>query len=255
MPNIAAVTCGCCARPCATAVDSAGRELTGLDADRLPIGRFRRHDVRLGGEQLRLAGGEPRFGLRDVGLRHLADVETIPRLAQLLLQHAHVVLLQFENRLVAQQIHVGGRRVEQHRLFDQAQRLARGGDLALGLTRAVGRAQTVVERLRGGDADGTRRGVHPRVGVDGLIRIEDAVALRQRVGELRPRRGGGADRGPVARECLRNRFIGLTQDRTLRIELRIVLVGERQRAQQRIRERNSRRQTPSDADDDRDGDR
>ena len=119
----------------------------------LPIGGARRRQVRLCGQHLRAAGGEPRFGLRHVGLRHLADVEAIARLPQLLLQHLDVAPLQIEHRGVAQHVHVGGGGVQQHGLLDQPQRLARGRNLALRLPRAVGGLEAVEQRLRRRHAD------------------------------------------------------------------------------------------------------
>ena len=89
-----------------------------------------------------------RFRLRDVGAGDFADIETVAGLAQLLLQHFDVAPLQVEDRGVAQQIHVGGDGREQHLLFGDAQRLARGEHLAFGLTRAVGGLEAVEQGLR-----------------------------------------------------------------------------------------------------------
>ena len=67
-------------------------------------------------QHLRAAGGQAQFRLRDVGAGHLADIEAVAGLAQLLLQHLDVAPLQIEDRRVAQQVHVGGDGVEQHGL-------------------------------------------------------------------------------------------------------------------------------------------
>ena len=90
---------------------------------------------------------EPRFRLRDVGARDLADIEAVAGLAQLLLQHFDVAALQIEDRGVAQQIHVSGGGVEQHGLLGDAQRLARRLHLLLGLPRAVGGLEAVEQSL------------------------------------------------------------------------------------------------------------
>jgi hypothetical protein len=50
----------------------------------------RRNTLRLGGEKLRAPRREPRFGLRHVGARHLAHIETIARLLELLGQNFDV---------------------------------------------------------------------------------------------------------------------------------------------------------------------
>ena len=107
----------------------AGRELARIAADHLAIGRRRGLVVGFRGEHLRAAGGQPRFRLRHVGARHLADIEAVAGLPQLLLQHLDVAPLQIEDRGVAQQVHVGGDRVEQHRLLGHAQGRARGQHL------------------------------------------------------------------------------------------------------------------------------
>ena len=85
--------------------------------------------------------GEPRFRLRHVGARHLADVEAVARLAQLLLQHLDVAALQFEDGGVAQQIHVSGGGGEQDVLLGQPQVLARRRNLALRLPGAIAGAK------------------------------------------------------------------------------------------------------------------
>ena len=75
-----------------------GASVPGLDADHLPVERARGDVVGFGGEQLRSAGGEPRFRLRHVGARHLAGVEAVARLPQLHFEHDHVAALQLEDR-------------------------------------------------------------------------------------------------------------------------------------------------------------
>ena len=134
----------------------AGREPARIDADHAPIIGLRGDIVRLRAEQCRAAGRQPRFGLGDVGARHLADIEAVARLFELLGEHFDVAAVEIEDRLVAQQIHVGGGGIEQHLLLGDAQRLARAHDLAFGLARAVGGLESVVERLRCGGADAAR---------------------------------------------------------------------------------------------------
>ncbi len=101
-----------------------GAQADRLDADDAPIGGLRGLQVRFRGQHLRLRRRDARFRLRDVGARHLADIEAVARLLELLLQHLHVAPLQIEDRGIAQHVHVGGRRIEQRGLHRVAQRLA-----------------------------------------------------------------------------------------------------------------------------------
>ncbi len=134
----------------------AGREAARIDADHPAVIGARGDVLRLSAEELRASGGETRFRLRHVGPRHLADIETVARLLELLGKHLDVAPLQIEHRPVAQQVHIGGRGVEQHLLLGDAQCLARTFDLAFGLASTVRGLQTVVQRVRAGGADGAR---------------------------------------------------------------------------------------------------
>ncbi len=87
---------------------------------------------------------EAQFRLRDVGARHLSDIEAVARLLQRCFQHVDVAALKLEDRVVAQQIHVGDHGVQQHGLLGHAQRFARGEHLRLGLPRAVAGLEAVV---------------------------------------------------------------------------------------------------------------
>ena len=100
------------------------------------------------GQQLELAGGELRLGLRHVGAGDLADIEAVARLAQRFVQHPHVAALHVDDRGVAQQIHVDGGGGEQHRLLHHAQRFARGRNLPFRQTGAVGGLEAVEQGLR-----------------------------------------------------------------------------------------------------------
>ena len=84
----------------------------------------------------------------NVGRRHVARFEPLSGLAQLLLQHLDVAALQIEDGRVAQQVHIGHGRVEQHGLFGRAQRLARGTNLAFGLPGPIGGLEPIEEILR-----------------------------------------------------------------------------------------------------------
>jgi hypothetical protein len=76
--------------------------------------------------------------LGDVGARHFTDIEAVAGLLELFGEHFDVAAIEIEDRLIAQQIHISGRGVEQHLLLGDAQRLARSCYLAFRLARAVG---------------------------------------------------------------------------------------------------------------------
>src|SRR6185295_10871047 len=76
---------------------------------------------------------QPRFGLRHVRLRDLADVEALARRLQLLADHLFVVLRQLEHPHVTQHVNIGGRRLQQDLLLDIRQLGPSGADEVLGL--------------------------------------------------------------------------------------------------------------------------
>ena len=56
-----------------------------------------------------LAAGQRGFGLRHVGPRDFADLETVARLLQLDFQHLDILTPQIEHRRIAQHVHISGR--------------------------------------------------------------------------------------------------------------------------------------------------
>jgi hypothetical protein len=60
-------------------------------------------------KKLRTSCSEAGLGLGNVGARHLADIESVTRLFQLLGEHFDVAAIKIEDCLIAQQIHVGSR--------------------------------------------------------------------------------------------------------------------------------------------------
>ena len=106
-------------------------------ADHLLIDRPARLQIRLRHVEVGNRAGPTRLGLRHVGARHLADIEAVPGLLQLLRQHRDVVLAQAHDGLVAHHIDVGGGRVQQGGLLDVTQLLTTGLHGRLGLAREV----------------------------------------------------------------------------------------------------------------------
>ncbi len=134
-----------------------GSEARRLDADDAPVIGARRHQLRLGGMLGRLAGGQLRFGLGDVGRGDLAGVEAVARIGQRALQDADIILLHLQVRGVARHVHVDRRRRQQHRGFHHSQRLARCRNLALGGADLVAGLPAVEQGLRAGEPDRARR--------------------------------------------------------------------------------------------------
>ena len=74
--------------------------------------------------------GAAGLGLRHVGARHLADGEAVLRRLQFARQHVDVVLVEPDELLVADHVHVGGDRLQEHDALHVAQNLALGRTLA-----------------------------------------------------------------------------------------------------------------------------
>ncbi len=198
-------------------------------ADDLQILGLRGDVVRFSERELRAAAGEPRFGLRDVGARHLARGEAVARLPQRHFQHVDVAALQLENGRSLQQVHVSGSRAEQHGLLGGAQLFARGEHLAFGLTRAACRLQAVEQRLRRGDPVGLYRLLAPQRGEERAAgRGADAgpaQVIQILIGQARGAAHARAITGKRAGDVLVNR----ARCGALGIELGIVLVRLNQR--------------------------
>ena len=148
------------------------RELSRIYSYHTTVICLRGDQVRLCAQQRRSPGGEPRFRLGDVGARHLADIEPIAGLLKLLGEDLDVALIELEDRSIAQHVHIGGCRIQQHLLLGDAQRLARGIDLAFGLAGAVAGLKTVEKSLCAGEPHlprdeligvNVRRGEHARL--------------------------------------------------------------------------------------------
>ena len=125
----------------------AGGEPARIDPDHAPINGLRRHIVRLGAEQSGSTGGQPRLRLSDVGAGDFADIEAVAGLLELLGEHLDVAAIEFEDRGIAQQVHVGGCSIQQNLLLGDAQSLTRGIDLAFGLPGAIGSLVAVEQRV------------------------------------------------------------------------------------------------------------
>ena len=163
-------------------------------------------------QQRRSTGGEPQFGLGDVGAGYLANIEPIASLLELLSEDLNVTLIELEDRAIAQQVHIRGGRVQQYLLLSNAQRLAGGIDLAFRLPGAVGRLEAIEKGLCAGQAHGarekltgvSRRGEH--AGYGKLLRGVLVIVAAQR---------SDADLGPISRQSLRHVLVDNAQRRTL----------------------------------------
>src|SRR5215510_13736884 len=122
-------------------------ELAWRMTDDLLVGGVARLQIGLGRGQGRQSLGAAGLGLGHVGARHLAHIETILGRLELLGEHSHIVLTQTHDSRVAHDIDIGGHRVEQHRLFDAAQALARSLDRRLRPSDGVQILEALKQRL------------------------------------------------------------------------------------------------------------
>ena len=146
------------------------------------------------------------------------------RLAQLLVDDFHVVALQIEDRGVAQDVHVGGRRIEQGVLLGIRQGLTGAENRALGLLDRILGPEAVEKVLVDLETDAT--------GVEALDIAGAARALEIGVAAARIRRG--VDLRPVTGLGAGDVLVGRADIGPLRVEVRVVAVGARQGALQRL---------------------
>ena len=208
-----------------------GKPRRSRHADHLQVLRLRRDEVGLGDCQLRSALRQARFRLRHVGAGDLAGVEAVAGLAQRHFEHVDVAALELEDRRVAEQIHVGGRGVEQDGLLGGPQGLAGGEHLALGLARAVRGLEAVEERLGDGHAGGRHGDRALRLGVGRGPRRHGILDQRLQIILGDARRPGRAR--AVARQRRGHGFVDRAGGGALGVELGIVLVGLDQRGFER----------------------
>ena len=219
------------ARPAA-----AGR----FEPDHLPVTpRLRGLVVGLGREQLRAPDLEPGFRLRDVGRVTLPSPAAAwsGATAPAAPQRCSAAVRESPDRAA---VHVGGRGVQQHGLFDVAQRLTRREHLALGLPRLVGGLEAVEQVLRHRRADAARR-VHSALREIGCRRVRAALLSRFRglwsTATAMPAFAVIEALRPVAGERGRHVLVGGAHLRALRVELRIVCVGVGEGSLKGLRER------------------
>src|SRR5829696_2950538 len=209
------------------------RELARLDPDHLSEQRHAGAQVRFGKADLRLPGGKPCLSLRHVRARHLADIEAVAGLAELLLDNLHVVALEVEDGRVAQDIHVGLSAVEQHGLLSVAEGLTGAENLRLRLPGRVHRAIAVEQRLVHLDPGAAWVG-GGKILVYPPARGQGGAKLGPGLGILRADVGRGAYPGAPERQRPRHVLVRRPHAGTLGAERRIATIGARQRAVERF---------------------
>ena len=162
----------------------------------------------------RHGGGAARLRLRDIGARHLADVEAVLRRPQIAGEHRHVVLAQAHDRRVAHDVAVGGDGIQQHQRFGRAQGLPAGARRRFRGIDGIYRPETAKQRLHR-----TYR-IAARVGFGVGVKFPPVGDLLLVAGV-----GRAVDRGPVAGECAGHLLIGGALRCACRIEPRVELVG------------------------------
>ena len=169
---------------------------------------------------------QPRFGLGNVGARHLADFEAIPRRLELALQALLVVEREIENGAPTHDVHIGRDGVEEDLLFDFGEARAVGQHEMFGLCRRGDRPAAPVDRLGKRQRIGFRR---PR-----LVGREEA---RFRIDAVLADRGRRRQDRPPPRDGLRDALVGRPQRDPLREQRRVALVRRNQRLLHRLRSR------------------
>ena len=90
-------------------------------ADNLAIRGFGADQAALRGRQLRAAERQTGLGLRDVGPGQIADLEPVLSRLQIGVEHLYIVLVQLDDRAVADHVHVGRDRLREDIAFDRSQ--------------------------------------------------------------------------------------------------------------------------------------
>ena len=143
-------------------------------------------------------------------------------LLELFGQNFDVAPLQIEHRLIAQQIHISGRGIEQHLLLGDTQGLARRIHLTFRLTGPIRRLEAVEQGVGAVGADRARIEVLREWAGDERAGDRD---YRRRVLIIVATGRSEAQLWAIARQSLRHVFIGRAQRCPLRIQRRIILVG------------------------------
>ena len=119
----------------------------GRHANHLRIGCLADGEIYVRIVEIGDAAVEPCFRLRNVCRRNVAGVIALVGGLQDLAQELHVDALRFDQRLICNDAHVRGHRVEQHALFDAAQLFAARLHLRLGLSHLVSCLHAVEQGL------------------------------------------------------------------------------------------------------------
>ena len=176
---------------------------------------------------------EPGVGLGDVGAGQVADLEAVAGRLQIGAEDADLILVELDDRTVANHVHIGGDRLGEDVALGRAQVGAAGLDAGVGGADRVADPAAGEERQAGGGADAEVAAVGA-----GDIGGHDVLVEPRRRRELRP--AGGA--GDV------DALVGRAQRLALGHQRRIGGVGLDQRFAQRLgrpgRRRRRRRRAP-----------
>jgi hypothetical protein len=169
--------------------------------------------------------------------------------AVLLAQRREVLLLQLHQRLVADHVHVGGDRVEQHLLLGGTQCFLRLAHLRFGRAHVIGSAKAVIDIL----VDGERKRRLVENGARFAPRNGDAakdgkglrIGRRGESGLGRARRSGYGR--AIAGKRPRHVLVTSAHRSALRVQRRVIDVGRRDRLLERLRARTSAHDQERDA--------
>ncbi len=169
----------------------------------------------VGGVEVGQSAADAGFGLRGIGRRDVAGIETPLGRGLDFTQDLNIGALRLEQRVVGHHVHVGGDRVEEDALLDVAQRLAPRLHLEFRDPNVVGGPVAVEQNLRHRQADGPwpqGRALHGVVGQDVAHSLQ---AGRQARHQLRT----------IAGHRLRHVLVRATLPGAFGIELGIGLIG------------------------------
>src|SRR5207244_7134628 len=106
----------------------------------------------LGPREVAAREREPRFGLGDVGAGEVADLELVAGRLEIGLEHLHLILVQGDDRAVADDVHVDADRIGEDIAFGGAKHGPAGGNSFVGGADRVADAAAVEQGIADIDA-------------------------------------------------------------------------------------------------------
>ena len=198
------------------------RQYAGRAADDPAVILLACRSARLGGRERRALEAEPGFRLGDVGARDIADLESIASRLEVSPEHADLIVVEFDDRPVADHIHVGSNGIGEDVALDCAQGRSPGLDPGSRGFDRIAHPAPLIKRQRQVDSARNHRALAP-------TRIEDS-----RAGKVAVEANRRSHLGPAGGTSDRDRGIGDLQCFALRVQRRIAAIGGIERLAQRV---------------------